>query len=112
MSATMLLYLFDGFADWEPAYLCAGLAKAGWKILSVSRDGRPVRSMGGLLIQPDCALSAVPRRLICWCCRRRGLAGRRQRRGAAAGAACCQKQRSYRGHMQRGGLSGYAWLPQ
>lgn len=61
MSATMLLYLFDGFADWEPAYLCAGLATAGWKILSVSRDGRPVRSMGGLLIQTDCALSAVPR---------------------------------------------------
>lgn len=60
MYSTMLLYLFNGFADWEPSYLCAELARAGWQIASVTQDGKPIRSMGGLRIQPDCALSDIP----------------------------------------------------
>ena len=55
---TCALFLFDGYADWEPALAVAGLNKySDVAIRTFSVDGRPVASMGGLAVQPQSALS-------------------------------------------------------
>lgn len=55
---TCALFLFDGYADWEPALAVAGLNKySDVAIRTFSVEGRPVVSMGGLAVQPQSALS-------------------------------------------------------
>ena len=57
---TCALFLFDGYADWEPALAVAGLNKySDVAIETFSVDGRPVASMAGLAVQPQKALSAM-----------------------------------------------------
>lgn len=64
---TAYLYVLDTVADWEYGLLAAELntgrafATPGTSIpvRTVSRDGAPVTTMGGLKIQPDLALPAV-----------------------------------------------------
>jgi putative intracellular protease/amidase len=57
---TCALFLFDGYADWEPALAVAGLNKySDVAIETFSVDGRPVASMAGLVVQPQKALSAL-----------------------------------------------------
>jgi putative intracellular protease/amidase len=52
--------VFDGFADWEPAYALAELRRSGNRhVRVVSFDAASVTSMGGLRIVPDGALSNV-----------------------------------------------------
>lgn len=54
------LIVFDGFADWEAAFAIAELRRSGG--LDVTATGfttAPVRSMGGLLVQPERALGEV-----------------------------------------------------
>ena len=52
--------VFDGFADWEPAYALAELRRWGKRtVRTVSFTPAPVVSMGGLRISPDLELSAV-----------------------------------------------------
>jgi putative intracellular protease/amidase len=54
------LFLFDGYADWEPALAVAGLNKySDVAIETFSVEGLPVTSMGGLAVQPHKALSAM-----------------------------------------------------
>src|SRR5687767_12399550 len=54
------LFVFDGYADWEPALAIATLNKhSDFSINSFSVDGLPVRSMGGITIQPDISLSEI-----------------------------------------------------
>ena len=57
---TCALFLFDGYADWEPALTVAGLNKySDFAIETFSVSGGPVTSMGGLTVQPQKSLSAV-----------------------------------------------------
>jgi putative intracellular protease/amidase len=60
MSKDVYVVVFDGFADWEPAYALAELRRvAKREIVSVGFEARPVTSMGGLRILPDRALAQV-----------------------------------------------------
>jgi putative intracellular protease/amidase len=67
MSDTVHVYLFDGYADWEPAFAMAGIRDpqfqrepGRWKLLTVGdRAGVPVRSMGGLTVAPDIGLNEL-----------------------------------------------------
>lgn len=52
--------VFDGFADWEPAYALAELRRsAGRSVVVVGFDRNPVMSMGGLRVLPDRSLRDV-----------------------------------------------------
>lgn len=54
------LFVFDGFADWEPSLVTAGLNAYGdFDIRTFSSDGNSVRSMGNLKINPDFKLEEV-----------------------------------------------------
>ena len=59
MSAVHLL-VFEGFADWEPAYAVAEVRRSGGlPVETVGFTAAPIRSMGGLSVVPDRALDAV-----------------------------------------------------
>ena len=48
------LLVFDGFADWEPAYAVAELRRSGGhQVVTIGYSGEPVVSMGGLCVLPD-----------------------------------------------------------
>lgn len=54
------IFLFDGFADWEIAYLMPELRKSNEiNLKTFTIDGSLVTSMGGLKISPDISLSEV-----------------------------------------------------
>lgn len=49
-----LLYLFDGFSDWEISYATVGIRKSHKvQLKTMSLELEPVRSMGGLTVTPD-----------------------------------------------------------
>ncbi|MDX2193639.1 MAG: DJ-1/PfpI family protein [Gemmatimonadales bacterium] len=55
-----LLYVFDGYADWEPALaLCELRQEGGFRVETFSDDGGAVVSRGGLRVMPDRSLRAV-----------------------------------------------------
>lgn len=54
------LLVFDGFADWEPAFALAELRRWGKRtVVVVGFTTSPVTSMGGLCVAPDLALADV-----------------------------------------------------
>lgn len=61
---TVHLYVFEGYADWEPAFATAGIHQPDfqrepgrWQVRTVgASSSAPVRSMGGLTVLPDLAL--------------------------------------------------------
>jgi putative intracellular protease/amidase len=54
------LFVFDGFADWEPALVSAGLQQfTDFEVITFSKDGSPVRSMGNVTVQPDTSIDKV-----------------------------------------------------
>lgn len=54
------LLVFDGFADWEPAFAVAELRRSGgYEVQTVGFTASPVRSMGGLPVQPDRVLGEI-----------------------------------------------------
>jgi putative intracellular protease/amidase len=54
------LFLFEGFADWEPALAIAGLnTYSDFEIRTFSFDGKSVKSMGNLTVNPDFRLRDV-----------------------------------------------------
>ena len=54
------LFIFEGFADWEPALVTAGLnSYSDFEIKTFSADGKSVRSMGNLTVTPDLKLEEV-----------------------------------------------------
>lgn len=64
VSAVHLL-VFDGFADWEPAYALAEVRRSGGiPVMTVGFTAAPVRSMGGLSVVPDRALEDVDPRSV------------------------------------------------
>jgi putative intracellular protease/amidase len=57
---TVYLFLFDGYADWEPSYLIPELNKSHeYQLTTFSIKGDSVRSAGGLRIMPDAAMADV-----------------------------------------------------
>ena len=60
MKKRIFIYLFDGYADWEIAYLAPELNKSDHhELIYASKDGKSVKSMGGLTIKPSCSLSEI-----------------------------------------------------
>ena len=58
MKTQIFIFLFDGFADWEIAFISPELNKSEkFKVIYFSKDGKPVTSMGGLLVMPDISLT-------------------------------------------------------
>ncbi|MFD7462686.1 MULTISPECIES: type 1 glutamine amidotransferase family protein [unclassified Streptomyces] len=53
------LAVYDTLADWEPGHATAHLARAGHEIRTVGPTAAPVRTLGGLRVQPDLALDDV-----------------------------------------------------
>jgi putative intracellular protease/amidase len=59
-TTTVHCLVFDGFADWEPAFALAELKRSGGlELTSVGFTSSEVSSMGGLRVLPDRALAAV-----------------------------------------------------
>jgi putative intracellular protease/amidase len=49
-----IVFLFDGFSDWEISYATVGITKSrGFKLKTMSFNLEPVTSMGGLTVVPD-----------------------------------------------------------
>ena len=60
MTTQVHVLVFDGFADWEPAYALAELRRRGhYEVIAVGFDAETVTSMGGLRVHPDRALRDV-----------------------------------------------------
>jgi putative intracellular protease/amidase len=60
VSSAVHLLVFDGFADWEPAYAMAELRRSGGlEVVTVGFTAAPVRSMGGVRVLPDLVLAGV-----------------------------------------------------
>jgi putative intracellular protease/amidase len=58
MARVVALLVFDGFADWEPAFVLTGLRRWGGKtVTTAGYDLTPVTSMGGLRVVPDRTLA-------------------------------------------------------
>jgi len=58
VASAVAMLVFDGFADWEPAFALTGLRRWGGRtVKTAGYDLRPVISMGGLRIVPDLALA-------------------------------------------------------
>jgi putative intracellular protease/amidase len=57
---TCYLFLFDGFADWEPALVTSGLnSNTEFAVRTFSVDGKIVNSMGNLQVKPDLDLNEI-----------------------------------------------------
>ena len=55
----ILVFIFDGYADWEPAYVCAQLNApgTGYAVKTIGLDRAPKVSMGGFRV---CLLYTSP----------------------------------------------------
>lgn len=62
MKKEILIFIFDGYADWEPAYLCSELNSqdTGYAVKTVGLDREPKVSMGGFRILPDYSVEDAP----------------------------------------------------
>jgi putative intracellular protease/amidase len=60
MTPAVHVLVFDGFADWEPAFALAELRRSGGlDVVTVGFTGAPVQSMGGLRVVPDRPLAGL-----------------------------------------------------
>nr|WP_321356989.1 type 1 glutamine amidotransferase family protein [uncultured Draconibacterium sp.] len=54
------VFLFDGFSDWEISYLTPEINKSEqFSLVYFSKDGNPVKSMGGLEVKPNLSLTEL-----------------------------------------------------
>ena len=61
MKKKLFVFLFNGYSDWEIAYLSPEIYKdARFDLIYCSMDGKSIRSMGGLQVQPDLSISEIP----------------------------------------------------
>jgi putative intracellular protease/amidase len=59
-SGAVAVLVFDGFADWEPAFALTGLRQwASVRVTTVGYDTQPITSMGGLRVLPDIDLDQL-----------------------------------------------------
>ncbi|HAU34410.1 MAG TPA: glutamine amidotransferase [Lysinibacillus sp.] len=58
----VLVFMIDGFADWEASYVTAELNKpgTGFQVQTIAIDKNPKKSMGGLTVLPDYSLLDFP----------------------------------------------------
>ena|SRR5829696_4526982 len=60
IARAVYVLVFEGYADWEPAFALAELRRSGGRtVVVVGFDERPVTSMGGLRVVPERALADV-----------------------------------------------------
>jgi len=60
MNPAVHVLVFEGFADWEPAYALAELRRSGGlDVVTLGFTDAPVRSMGGLRVVPDRAIAGL-----------------------------------------------------
>jgi putative intracellular protease/amidase len=66
MTRTVHLFVFDGYADWEPALAVAGInqpsfqrAPGRFQVRTVALSQTPMRSIGGLAVLPDLLLDTL-----------------------------------------------------
>lgn len=60
MTPSVYLLVFEGYADWEPAYALAELRRSGGlEVETVGFAAEPVRSMGGVRAIPDLTLAEL-----------------------------------------------------
>ncbi len=60
MPRAVHLLVFEGFADWEPAFALAELRRSGgFDVYTIGFTEAPVRSMGGLPVVPDFTLAGL-----------------------------------------------------
>lgn len=60
MTSAVHVLVFDGFADWEPAFALAELRRSGGlEVVTLGFTSEPVRSMGGLRVVPDRTLDGL-----------------------------------------------------
>ena len=60
MIPSVHVLVFDGFADWEPAFAMAELRRSGGlEVVTLGFSDAPVRSMGGLPVTPDRSLEGL-----------------------------------------------------
>lgn len=57
---SIYVFLFDGYSDWEIAYLAPEIVKSHkFKITTFSFDGKAIRSAGNLCVTPECSIDEV-----------------------------------------------------
>lgn len=63
MRQELLVFIFDGYADWEPAFVCAELnsPETQYTVKTISLDLSPKVSMGGVRVIPDYSVTDYPR---------------------------------------------------
>jgi putative intracellular protease/amidase len=60
VTPSVYLFIFEGYADWEPAYALAELRRSGGLgVETVGVTSEPVRSMGGVRVMPDRTLGEL-----------------------------------------------------
>ncbi len=64
MPKSIAVYLPQGFADWEGAFLFPKLRQANCEVIFVSEDGAPVESIGGMKAFVDYNLSFIQNKKI------------------------------------------------
>lgn len=62
MQKEVLLFIFDGFADWEPAFACAEINSfnTGYIVKTVAFDKKAKTSMAGIRVIPDYYVDEIP----------------------------------------------------
>lgn len=62
MKRDVLIFIFDGYADWEPAYICSELnsQETEYEVKTISLDKNPLYSMGGFRVIPDYSVDDFP----------------------------------------------------
>lgn len=63
MKKEILVFIFEGFADWESAYVCSELnaPETEYTIKTLSLDKAPKTSMGGFRVLPDYSVEDFPK---------------------------------------------------
>lgn len=63
MRQEILVFIFDGYADWEPAFVCAELnsPETQYTVKTISLDLSPKVSMGGFRVIPDYSVTDYPK---------------------------------------------------
>ena len=63
MKKEILVFIFDGYADWESAYICSELNKpeTGYVVKTIGLDKDIKTSMGGFKVKPDYSIDDYPK---------------------------------------------------
>lgn len=60
MKKKVFVFLFDGYSDWEIAYLTPEISKSELhELIYFTENGKLVKSMGGLHVNPNCSLDGI-----------------------------------------------------